>query len=242
MGFGILIFGYFLAFAFSISQYYFFTDIIGAVVMLFAFSKLSEYNRYYIGASYVCLGFLLLCSTNAASMMFAFYDPTGPVDLAVDIGKLVSACVMHVFIFLGIRGITMGAEAHGLAAKAQRNMVMTGVYYLAALTVILTSSFMSKETSYYLSLAVYFYWLISIVMNLVLIYNCFGKLCPADEDENEKKRSRFAIVNKFNDMFDELESKKQARREESMRLALEEAEKRAAEKAKKHPHNKKKKK
>lgn len=242
MGFGILIFGYFLAFAFSVSQYYFFADIIGAVVMLFAFSKLSEYNRYYIGASWACLGFLILCGTNAAALMFSIYDVTGPVDLAVDVAKLVVTCVMHVFIFLGIRGISLGAEAPALAQKAQRNMVMTSVYYVASVAVILASSAISEETSYLISLSVYFYWLLCIFLNLILIYNCFGKLCPADEDENEKKRSRFEIINKFNDKFDELEEKKQAHREESMRMALEEAEKRAAEKAKKHPHSKKKKK
>lgn len=242
MGFGILIFGYFLSFAFSVSQYYFFTDIIGAVVMLFAFSKLSEYNRYYVGASWACLGFLVLCCTGAASLMFELYDPTGPVDMAVDLCKLVVSAVMHVFIFLGIRGIALGAESPSIAMKAQRNLVMTMVYFVGAVGVVLFSSAMSKEMSYYSSLTIYFYWLLCILLNLVLIYNCFGKLCPADEDENEKKRSRFAIVNKFNDKFDELEAKKQAYREESMRLALIESEKRAKEKENKHPHPKKKKK
>ena len=171
MGFGILIFGYFLSFAFSISQYYFFTDIIGAVIMLVAFSKLSEYNRYYIGASWACLGFLILCSTNAAAMMFPLYDPTGPIDFAVDVLKLVSGSVMHVCVFLGIRGIAMGALAHQISAKAQRNMVMTGMYYFASLVVILTSSLMPKEMSYYAGLSVYFYWLLCIFLNLILIYN-----------------------------------------------------------------------
>ena len=242
MGFGILIFGYFLSFAFSISQYYFFTDIIGAVVMLFAFSKLSEYNRYYIGASWACLGFLLLCGVNATSLMFELYDPTGPIDLAVDIGKLAVACVMHVFVFLGIRGISMAAEAPNIAAKAQRNLVMTSVYYVGSLAIVLFNSALAKEMAYYMSLSLYLYWLMCIVLNIALFYSCFGRLCPADEDENEKKRSRFAIVNKFNDMFDEIEAKKQAHREESMRAALEEAERIAAEKAKRHPHSKKKKK
>lgn len=119
---------------------------------------------------------------------------------------------------------------------------MTAVYYVASLAVIVISPFISDETSYFASLSVYFYWLMCIFLNLLLFYSCFGKLCPADEDENEKKRSRFAIVNFFNDKFDELEEKKDAHRRESMRLALEEAEKRAAEKAKRHPHSKKKKK
>ena len=37
MGYGTLLFGYFLTYAFSLSRVYFFTDIIGALVMLWAF-------------------------------------------------------------------------------------------------------------------------------------------------------------------------------------------------------------
>ena len=50
MGYGTLLFGYFLTYAFSLSRVYFFTDIIGALVMLWAFSKLIAYNRYYRGS------------------------------------------------------------------------------------------------------------------------------------------------------------------------------------------------
>jgi len=242
MGFGILIFGYFLSFAFSVSQYYFFTDIIGAVVMMFAFSKLSEYNRYFVAASWSCLGFLLMCATNAVSMLLDLYSMTGPVDMAVDIAKAAAACVMHIFVFLGIRGIALGAENPNIAGRAQRNLVMTMFYYAASLAVIIFSSAMSADLSQNLSLAVYFYWILLMFLNLLLIYSCFGKLCPADEDENEVKRSRFAIINKMNDKFDEIEEKKNEYRRESMRLAMEEADRKAAERAKRHPYSKKKKK
>ena len=242
MGFGILIFGYFLSFAFSISQYYFFADIIGAVVMLFAFSKLAEYNRYFVAASISCLGFLLMCVTSAASLMFELYDMTGPIDMAVDSAKLVFAAIMHVFVFLGIRGIALGAENPNIANRAGRNLVMTMVYYISSVAILLFSSAIPADLASTLGLSIYFYWLLCIVINLVLFYSCFGKLCPADEDEDEVKRSRFEIVNKINDKFDEIEAKKNEYRKESMRLAMEEADRIAAEKAKRHPHSNKKKK
>jgi len=116
------------------------------------------------------------------------------------------------------------------------------VYYVSSILLVLLSSVIPADLSFTLGLSVYFYWLLCIVINLVLFYSCFGKLCPADEDEDEVKRSRFEIVNKINDKFDEIEAKKNEYRKESMRLAMEEADRIAAEKAKKHPHIKKKKK
>ena len=76
MGFGILLIGYFVTFAFSVSSYYFFADIIGILIMLYAFSKLSRYNRYFVDAMVPALGFLVLCAVNAASMMFRLYPKT----------------------------------------------------------------------------------------------------------------------------------------------------------------------
>ena len=64
MGFGLLILGYFLTFAFTISQAYFFADVIGALVMLYAFTKLSEYNRYFRGAAAAGMVFTLLALTS----------------------------------------------------------------------------------------------------------------------------------------------------------------------------------
>ena len=74
MGYGTLLFGYFLTYAFSLSRVYFFTDIIGALVMLWAFSKLIAYNRYYRGAAASGIVFTALCLTGCVAM-FARYQP-----------------------------------------------------------------------------------------------------------------------------------------------------------------------
>lgn len=243
MGFGTLFFGYFTMFAFSLAEAYFFADIIGALVAVYAFSKLSEYNRYFVSANVACLVFMILCGVNAASLMFKIYEPSGNVDFAVDIAKEAAACVMHIFMFLGTRGISEGAGAVKLVNTANRNFVMTMIYYGMSLVVVLCSDLLGDSVQN-VSMIVFLYWVVCLALNLALIYRCFGILCPADEDENAPpKRSRFAFVNKLNDKFDEIEANKVAYREESMKLALEEADKRRNEKSKKHKnvHKKKKK-
>lgn len=244
MGFGILLIGYFVTFAFSVSSYYFFADIIGILIMLYAFSRLSRYNRYFVDAMVPALGFLVLCAVNAASMMFRLYPMDGTADLIVDILKTAAACATHVFVFLGTRGISLGAESQKLVEKTQRNFVATMIYYAANLTIVLLSFFLAFETQY-VSTVVYLYWIVCIILNIALFYHCFGILIPADEDEDEVKRSKFEFINKINDKFDSFDIKSNEYRKQSMEMAMEEAKKRAEEKKKKekprHVHPKKKK-
>ena len=244
MGFGTLFFGYFVMFAFSLSQVYFFADIIGAGITLYAFSKLSEYNRYFVRAMWGCLGFLALCAFSAASLMFELYDPAGNIAVAVNVAKSAAACFMHVPMFLGIRGISLGADAVKLIRTAERNLTLTMVYYALYLLVLAASPILGGSTQY-VSTIVYLYHIVCILLNLVLIYKCFGILCPAEEDENEKKRSRFALINKISDKVDAIDEERVRYREESVKLAMAEADRRVTEKKKngkngKHSHKKKK--
>ena len=241
MGFGTLFFGYFIMFAFSLSQVYFFADIIGAGIVLYAFAKLAEYNRYFVAAMWGCLVFLGLSAVNAASLMFELYDPAGTVALVVSAAKLLAAGAMHIPMFLGMRGISLGASADKLVRNAERNLTLTMVYYVLSLLILAASPLLGDLTPY-AGTIVYLYEIVCILLNLVLIYNCFGILCPADEDEDEKKRSRFAFINKISDKVDAIDEERVRYREESVKLAMEEADRRIAEKNKnkKHHHKKKK--
>lgn len=228
-------------FAFSLSQVYFFADIIGAGITLYAFSKLSEYNRYFVAAMWGCLSFLGLCAVSAASLMFELYDPAGNIAVVVNVAKSAAACAMHIPMFLGMRGISVGADAVKLVRTAERNLTLTMVYYALYLIVLAASPLLGSSTQY-ISTVVYLYHIVCILLNLVLIYKCFGILCPADEDENEKKRSRFAFINKISDKVDAIDDERVRYREESVKLAMAEADRRIAEKNKnkKHHHKKKK--
>lgn len=242
MGFGTLFFGYFAMFAFTLSPYYFFADILGALVAIWAYVRLAEYNRYFRGAIAATFGFLALCGVNAASLMFSLYETGGTVDLGVSVGKEAAACVMHVFFFLGTRGICLGADAAKLKAKTERNFVLTMSAYLATFAVLALNRVIGEELAP-VGFMLLLFRIVVIVFNLALIYQCFGILIPADEDENEKKRSRFAFVNALSDKFDALDDKKNEYRRESMKLAMEEADRLHAEKNRnRHANGKKKKK
>ena len=146
MGFGTLLFGYFTMFAFSISPYYFFADIIGSFVAIRALSKLSEYSRYFGWAMYGALGFLVFSSVNAVSLLFGLYPMgEGVIWTIVEILKLASGCVLHVYIFRGILTLAQRAEQEKLVKKGTNRFAATMLYYAAAFIAMLVSPFLSAQ-------------------------------------------------------------------------------------------------
>jgi hypothetical protein len=242
MGFGTLVFAYFAMYAFSISPYYFFADIIGAVAAVFALSKLSEYSRYFVGAMFGALGFLVFSGVNAVSLLFALYPmKEGAVWLAVELLKLAAGAVMHVFLFLGIRVVAGRAEQEKLVKKSVRDLGASCLYFAAQAVVLPLEIILRENTAVAAASAgVWLFWVLCFVLNLSLIYGCFASIIPADADENEKPRSKIPFLNALSDKFDELDDKKNEYRRESMKLAMEEADRLRAEKQKKKAHKKKK--
>ena len=244
MGFGILIFGYFAMFAFARSPYYFFADIIGAFIAVFALSKLGEYSRRFYGAMFAALAFLVVCAVNAASLLFSLYPMgEGAAWTAVEILKLAAGCAMHVFLFLGIRTLALRAGIEGLATKSLGRLAATVIYYAAAFLAILLNPILDEKTASAVGIGIWLFWILCLILNLILLYGCFSSIIPADADENEKRRSRIGFLNVLSDKFDELDDKKNEYRRESMKLAMEEADRLAAEKKNgKKQHTQKKKK
>lgn len=238
MGFGLLLIGYFITFAFSLSQVYFFADIIGVIVMMYAFLKLSEYNLYYKRAIISGIVFLAACALNASAMLSGWYDMSGTLGIIVGEIKLVAECFMHVYIFLGARGISLGAGDEKLVRKAERQLGMSLIYYLAAAAVLIGDRLLGDARGY-VNLVMTAYKIIWLILNLTTIYICFGKLYPADEDQTAPKKSRFAVINKINEKFDSFDKKSNEFKRESMRMANEEASRLAAERKKKKKSKKK---
>ncbi len=203
MGFGTLFFGYFLMFAFSLSQIYFFADIFGALISLYALSKLSQYHRDFARAMIPTLAFLGLCGLTAVFLLFNIGTESTLLSMLLNIGKAASACIMHIFLFRGIRDLARGADSDKLLNGSARSLRMTMIYYVFYALVVVCSPFLGT-TGTYASVVVYLYWVACLIVNLMLIYRCFGILIPADEDEDAQKRSRFAFINKVNDKFDSL--------------------------------------
>ena len=242
MGFGLLLFGYFItfSFAFSLSDICFIVGIIGTPVMMYAFVRLSEYNLYFKTALWSAFVYLAACALELSAMLLHFYDVTGPVGMIVSTVLMLAACVTHVLVFLGARGISLGADDTRLVTKCERQLVMSVIYYAFAVAAMVLGGRLGEFGSY-VNMVLLIYWIVCYVLNLIVFYKCFGSLYPADEDQSVPRRSKLGFVNKLNDKFNEFDERSDSFRRESVRMANEEADRRVSEK-KNHPKKKKKKK
>lgn len=129
MGFGILLIGYALAFAFALSPYYFFADIFGGLVMAYAFFKLSAFQRKFRYAGITSIIYAVFSCINMLERLSI-------VDFPPIIGKLtealVAGCVItvHIFMFISISALAEEVGLPKLNMKARRNLIVLILYYL----------------------------------------------------------------------------------------------------------------
>ena len=224
MGFGLLLGSYFLSFAFSISPTYLFTDVLGALWMLYAFYKLSQYNRYFWSALLASGAFLLASAVGAVLILTGNYVSGSFTDILIDCVKTAFSAGIHIFMYLGIRGIASGADCPKIIKQSKRNMHMMGGYYFLYYAVLVTGSLYAQYVTY-VSVFVYLYWLICFILNLVMLYTCFGMLYDEEIEHTERKQSRIPFLNKMHEKFDSLDDGINKYRRDSMEMAMEEAEK-----------------
>jgi hypothetical protein len=224
MGFGLLFIGYALAFAFSISAPggdgtlsavpYFFSDVVGALVMTYAFSKLSAYDKKFRFAFVSALVFALLCALGAINR---FVIGSAPALYVKILEALVAASiiVLHFTMFLSIVSISRSVGLDKIAFKARRNLIVMILYFTLYTLTLLMRSYL--ETSYpnaakyvYVFLTLFqFVWLF---LNLILIGSCLkwiGEEGEGTVDPNPSKLKK--LYSKWSEKEDRIYTPKERR-------------------------------
>ena len=200
MGFGTLFFGYFLLLNIT---YYGFTDIIAALIMLYAFYKLSEVNSGFRRASWATLAF---AAFSLYELGFAVFDM---FFMSVDIPSLNSAnamlrslivCIVTMLMLIGIRDVSAEVGLGNLTVRAKRAATVSFVIYM--LNIIWQTSgllgFIGVKAVAVIGAFIILSTLLIIAVNLFSIYACYANICmPEDNKPREEKKSRFGFVNAF---------------------------------------------
>ena len=199
MGFGILFIGYFLLLNFPYCDY---TDALAAVLIMYAFYKLSKINDGFKFAFYSSVGFTLLGVFELGVAAYGMFAPIDGTSLLIFIPALLRHLILAFLSYLMLVGIHDVAKEVGLseiASKAKIRSYMTvGVY---ALNIFLESEVLARfiaprvlVTLYAIAIAA---MLAVIVMNLCSVYSCYMRICMPEDASMDERPSKLGFVNEF---------------------------------------------
>ena len=222
MGFGLLFFGYFIATLMSVHTYGSYFRLIGYAMVFVSALKLKKYNRKFAFLSVssilmialsialvigdVCgyLYELMIVDANIFGDAFRLY--IGYVEMAVSF-------ILNTALLYAIQSIAKETEVEKIYSGAIRNFVFVCIYFALYVLQLLPIPALEDFGKYFSAplLLMYFVW---IILNIVLIYQCYANICDENDVEMEQKPSRFAFVNNMRAKSEERKQKYQAEREE----------------------------
>ena len=207
MGFGVLFCGYFLLLNFINCA---FTDIICALIMLYALYKLSSVNGTF---KYAAVGALVFSVLGLFEIGYALLEMTAliksvaEINLALATARHLIVAVTTALMLMGMRDIASEVGLPALKTKCNYlSFVTVGVY---SVNIILEASGLASFISGQILAICYVVSIVAtvalIITNLTAIFGCYYSICMPEDNTAEftEKKSRFGFVNAFRAHEDE---------------------------------------
>ena len=209
MGFGYLLIGYLITFVIYITVNSLgiggLALLLGYGVMFYALNTLTLYQRAFIYAKWVqvplAVTALYSIAESLAELLFIKIPMVTPTTAAVmDWITFLLMVFFNVAMLYGIRVLAQEVGLKHIALKAVRNTVFVGLY--AVLMLVAKLPLLSEGAKAYLTLPIVMLDVVWVVLNLLLLVSCAKNICPAGDEDQPPKRSRFAWVNRIGDTYE----------------------------------------
>ena len=176
MGYGLLFFGYILAFFFSSGTTYFFADVIGSCIMIAALYKLSAYDKGYFLSLISAFVYALVCFANGALLILGLSTSLALLTVILSVVKFVSIVVFHALMLSATARMCIRADLPKYAVTARKNFILTLVYCALDVIVVTAGKYLGKAQPY-VAVAAALLGLIWLIANAYLIFRCFSLIC-----------------------------------------------------------------
>ena len=238
MGFGILLFGYFITTMMPIPLSMLlpidlsgFIRMLGYIVVIMAAKKLREYNSSF--------GMLVISSLimTVISAIEGFVDlglflvnnqivnlPFAELLKSVNDMQIVDYMALTVIVFvaalcLSIKQIGEDTGIKKVVTTSVRNLVFYVILFVVKAVSFLPIPFVKTYANVFVS-ALLIIELVCWILNLYMIFYCYAKICDSSDVDMKQKASRFSFVNKRraereaerNKIIDEFESKRKKKK------------------------------
>lgn len=222
MGFGWLLIGYFIASVMSINVFGSFFRVVGFSVAAVGAKKLSAYHKSFM---------LLLASSALAIVLSALSASATLSDILyknlIISAPFISESLSALFVYLRAAGellftvlmcvsvamISKETGAPKLVYVSVRNLVIYAVYFIVQVVCWLPTEYVGEFLqntalpvwSLILSVA-------TALLNSLMLFSCYSKICDESDVDMPQKPSRFAFVNRMRAEREERAAEKAAER------------------------------
>jgi hypothetical protein len=211
MGFGLLLVGYVFAFVATIGMgpYAFAGVLVGGFIMFLGLCELYKYGPVFIYAL-IANVLLLICSFYEviafAQIQLGFSIDLSTLNAIFDWIKFVIDLIFNIAMLYGIADISRRVEYPETRQKAIRNIFFVGAFNVFYLVLMLPGNIFESDKSFFMTLLLILN-VMYVVMNAWLLFKCYAMICPAGQEDMQRKRSRFEFINKLHEMQDEREQR-----------------------------------
>lgn len=215
MGFGLLLIGYVFAYVATIGlgPYMFAGMLVGGFFMYLGLCELKKYSPVFL---YALIGSILIivCSVYEAA---AWVDSTFMLGIGLNlptvsaIFKWIKTAIYAAFELLmlyGIYDLSKRVDYSEIGGRSLRNMIIVVLFNAFQIFTRLPfiQSLENEDFKTVMTILMIFQ-LVYTVVNAFLIFKCYGMICPAGQENMQRKPSRFAFVNKIREIRDANEEK-----------------------------------
>ena len=223
MGFGLLLFGYFTVSILGLKISIF--KLIGFVIAAFGIKKLSQYNRSFTVLLYSCFGAIAVCACcslcDVSDFLYTYMltaerlIPTSLVSVLNYIRSGVE-CVFTLLMCFSVWSIARETGASKIVYVSMRNLILFAIYVLAYVTDEILLFISTDATAAFLQTTampalVFLFGFILYVLNCLMIFSCYTKICDESDVDMAQKPSRFDFINKMRAEREERAAQRQKR-------------------------------
>ena len=197
MGFGLLLIGYFITFAMSLSGNSHYLDLVGGILMTYALLKLSDYSEKFKISVMYSLMFVFASVGSAAVSLFSLGEISSVIASAI---RMATVLLFHIYVLLALEDMAKGADDNTLARRTRRNLKIVITYFIFYVIISFVQPFFDDVMTVYSEAFLYFYRVFWLILNLILFHSAYARLyIEGTQDKYAElpvyKESRFKFLN-----------------------------------------------
>ena len=213
MGFGLLLIGYFTASIMSFNIFGAFFKLAGYTIALTGIRKLSQYNKSFSILALSCISAIAISVCCAFGNLSDFLYDNQMISTKIVSDALINAfsyaryvleLVFNALLCLSVASISKETGAPKLVYISIRNLVIYCIYFVLQVVCWMPTdamrAFLEKTA---LPAWVLILNILILVLNVLMLFSAYTKICDESDVEMKQKPSRFEFINKVREEKEE---------------------------------------